>query len=392
MATPIWVPNTLLTVPAALRYLDANGDPVTSLYPLDYLILLGQDLALISGTTSQLSTNWQNQASQITALQAAVATIPPTYTTPEIPPFCLLPVSGTTAPIDQLLEILAEDWCNYINVTGSGSALATAITWQCLNLNSSPSFGTPGTSMSAITGWKNSPTTVADSLTNSWLTICDARAGITRALAGITPTCSQVIVDTQVVSNTPLTFLFYFSGYTFIPTSFIDTGSTIEITDSAGNIYLTGVDIVDQSTDTNPFSIFASGSTLSPTSTTYTITLNSRVASSSLGLTCEKTIVIPDFENPDYPPIPSGSGTECCPDIGNFSATVVSGSTSLTLISSLSYTPRFGTYIPKDFFSGAQLVVGGATPYISYTLGGGVLHFLPTATTGTFDIDFIFYR
>lgn len=389
MAIPIWVPNTETVVPVGLRYTDANGDLVTKLFPLDYLILVGQDLAIISGTTNQLLAAWAYQANQINIINAAIATIPPEYNTPEINPLCL-GLSGTTVAIDVVLEAMVTAWCSYLNVTGGTTALATAITQQCPNLNSSPSFGVPGTSMSAITGWKNAPTTIADTLTNLWLTSCDSRSGIQNVLAAVTPTCAQVIVDYQVVlTSSDTVFNFYFNGYTFIPTGFVDNGSSIRITDLAGNIYIQTVDLPDQSLIPGPVSIAISGTTLQLNST-YTITVISNVENTNLGLTCEKTVIKNVNTNTVTP-------NECCPDIGTFSYSYISGTTvqnSYSFVSGLSYTPRFVGMTPRNQFT--QKHLSGFNPYLDYVPGGATLMFAettqPLIESGTFLYDYISYK
>ncbi len=389
MATPIWVPNTPITVPVNLRYLDANGDPVTSLYPLSYLILVGQNLNNLITEVDILGSIVSGQTSQITTLTAAIGTIPPAYNTPAIPSQCLTPSGSTILPIDVVLNYLVTDWCNYLAVTGSRSALATSITTQCPGLNAAPSYGTPGTSMSAITGWRATPTTVADTIANLWYTSCDSRAGIARALAAVTPSCSQVIVDYQVVSNTTLTFLLYFDGYSFIPTGYTDAGSLIKITDNDGNIYQVAFNIVNASVDPSPITISASGSTLSPTSTSYRVAVTSNVTNSSLGLSCSK-VVISDSTNPGNP-IPLGN--TCCPDIGNYTGLSVSGTTTLTFCTGLSYTPRFVAYTPKSVYP-ASFFAFAVESYITYFLGGAFMTFPgPIATSGvTINIDWIAFR
>jgi len=383
-----YVLNTPLTVALNLRYTDTNGIVVDTLYPNDYTELIGgavSNLITLSQQTAVLLTNYN---SRITALETSVAAIQSSGVTfmLYVNGGCLL--GNTSVPITTAVTSLVASECAYITALGTPTALAQSV--GILNnsaLNLLPAFS-QNSDMAGLANWKSTITTTADLEYNLALAYLDSRAGITKALAAVTPTCAQVIVDYQVVTNTPLTFVFYFSGYTFIPTGYTDSGSTIEITDTSGNIYLTGFNIVDASTTNVPVTLFTSGSTLSPTSTFYTTKITSKVTSSALGLTCEK-VVIDTPGNPSYPD--TGNNT-CCPDIVSYSAVLSSGTTAITMTTSLSYIPRFASYIAKDGFTSGQLFVGGTLPYVSYTLGGAVLHFLPTSASGTFNIDFILYR
>lgn len=284
-----YVLNTIITLPSNIIYTDNNGNPVYSLYVWDYVVLLGQNLNNYINSYKSLNSQVQNQASQISVLQSLCSGITTPYVTPEINGLCLN--SNTLEAIDTLLEKQIIDWCDLVSVLGGNSALTTAISYQCPSLNSAPSFSTPGTSMSAISGWVPTPTLVADSLTNMWLTICDLRGGMQIVLDALTPTCAQCIIDTMSYLPSYSTGInIYFQGYTFIPAGFIDKGSTMNVTDSAGNQYNQAIDVVTLSTSTTPLNVDLSTSTLLPTSD-YTITVNSYVGNATLGITCKKTII-----------------------------------------------------------------------------------------------------
>jgi len=298
---PIWVPNNLITLPSNLIYDDSNGNPVETLYPYSYLVLVGQQVNTILTNYTTLSSEVATNTTNINTLFNITSGITAPYTTPKINPLCL-GNSGTTQTIDVVLAEMVSVWCAYVGVTGSQSALATAITKECANLNSSSSFANPRSSMSAIPGWVNSPATVADTLTNLWLTLCDARSGITNALNAVTPTCSQVIINfaAQVISYTSGINLF-FDGYTFIPSGFSDTGSSVVVTDSAGNSYTTSINLVTLSNSTSPLNVPISGTALLPTSN-YTIKVISVLTNSTLGLTCNKTTLSTVTNNIGYCP------------------------------------------------------------------------------------------
>jgi len=318
MPTPIpnWVPNILITLPSNLQYNDTNGNPVTSLYPYSYLVLVGQSVNNLISNYTTLSTEVTTINSEIAHLYAVTSGITAPYVTPEINPQCLM--SGCTLqPIDQVLSELLTSYCGLNSFLGGISGLASAITTECPNLSTSKSFASPTASMGSISGWVTNPTTVANTLTNIWLTLCDARVGISNALAAVTPTCSQVIVNfaALVVSYTSGINVF-FDGYTFIPSGFTDGGSTIIVTDSANNTYTQAINLVTLSTTATPLNIAITGTVLIPTSN-YTITVKSILTNSTLGLTCNKTTNIAVQNNISY-----------CPTIN---ATPGAGSVTFTL-------------------------------------------------------------
>jgi hypothetical protein len=76
--------------------------------------------------------------------------------------------------------VLGTDSYPYVpNNTAVGTIieLQNAFAKQCIGLNDAPSFGGTG-NMSTFPGWSVTPTTLAESLTNMWITICDMRSKI----------------------------------------------------------------------------------------------------------------------------------------------------------------------------------------------------------------------
>jgi len=395
-----YTPYYPIVVAANLRFDDANGVPVTQMFPVassqaldnpgtGYISLIGSKVSDLLATYQQVSAVLSQYNTRITALETAVTNIQTSGVTFQlyVNGGCLL--GNTTVTVPAAVTALMNNSCDYNTVLGTTTALTNAVAAQCTNLNSLPAFSQSG-DMSGLSGWFPAPLTIASSFSNLWKSYCDARTGITTALAAVTPACSQVIIAYQAVLNGNLVFNIYFSGYSFIPTGYVDGGSTITVRDTGTGVYTQALNVVTQSTDPAPLVLYTSGSTLSPQSTTYTITLDSIVTNSALGLTCEKTTTAPPISNPASP-VPSD--TTCCPDIGTYTGTLSSGATALTVVSTLSYTPRYADWEPGNAFTAAQFYPGGSPPYITRTLGGFVLHFSsPTAATGTVLLDCITYR
>lgn len=281
-----WVLNTEIVVPVNLRYDDANGDPVTKLFPLEYLTLVGQTTNTIITNYNTLSAVVANQSVLIEDLQQITSGITSPYVTPEVDGQCFN--GNTFEAIDTLLEKQITASCIYFNLLGTVDGLNQGIGSECVNLNSDTSFATGG-SMSGISGWINSPVTLADSFTNLWLTMCDARAGIKTLFQAVRSNCSQITINFAVqIPNFSTGINIYFAGYTFIPDGYIDNGSTIKITDSMGNIYYSPIDIVALSLTTSPYNVLFSDTILIPTSN-YIVEISSNLENAALNLTCQKS-------------------------------------------------------------------------------------------------------
>lgn len=82
--------------------------------------------------------------------------------------------SGGPVTIDKALTWLELAFCSLRNYTGTQPELLAAIARDCPSINSKKRLSNTGT-MDTIVGWVDSPTTLANSLNNLWLTICDMR-------------------------------------------------------------------------------------------------------------------------------------------------------------------------------------------------------------------------
>lgn len=85
--------------------------------------------------------------------------------------------SGAPVSVQTAYSWLEADYCTLRGVLGSNTDLADAINRQCANLANEDALSTSGT-MSSISGWVANPTTVADTITNMWLTVCDMRTSL----------------------------------------------------------------------------------------------------------------------------------------------------------------------------------------------------------------------
>lgn len=84
--------------------------------------------------------------------------------------------------VQQAYTWLEADFCSLQAAVGSPDDITDAINKQCPDLSNADKLGSGGT-MSGISGWVSNPTTLSDSLTNLWLTVCDMRSAVSDILS-----------------------------------------------------------------------------------------------------------------------------------------------------------------------------------------------------------------
>jgi hypothetical protein len=310
---PYTLPN--INLAQCFQSEDANGNPVTQL-PLDqYVYQIGVMVCQQVTALNQLTAITTSNTTRITALENRT---PPTFTIPQITPTCSGPQVLTN--VDVALTQLEVLYCSVSAALGGSTAsavganLLAAAGKQCTNLNTASSFSSPGSAMSTLPGWKATIGSVADSLNNMWLTICDLRAGVTAALACCPSGCSLTTIGYTVVlsgSGPTLSAKVLLYGLSTIPSAFNDCaspdGSVLVITDASGNSYSYPINVAQTATNPSGISIPLSNTPLSTTSATYTFTLNSCLTNGTS--TCSKTTIVNVTNVVTCNPVTSASAT-----------------------------------------------------------------------------------
>jgi|TARA_R110000765_G_scaffold38452_2_gene84319 hypothetical protein len=236
------VRNTPITLPEVLQYQDPNTSTIVRALPLQqYATLLG---ARISQTTSDIVTlqgQVANHEGRIVSLETTEVRNRLNPTEKQVVPTCVGTV-GRLTDVSTAVTALERAFCGLQQGTGPKSDLASSIGYQDSSLNSQTRLNGAGT-MSAITGWVNSPQNLAQSFTNAWLTIDDMRNAVTSLIADVLPTaCKDITYDyfANVIGNpgAATQININFSGSS-IPKSFYDcnrsSGSNITVTDKSGS-------------------------------------------------------------------------------------------------------------------------------------------------------------
>ena len=227
---------------------------------------------------------------RITTLENAT---PAGSTIPKVTPNCVLP--SVLTDIDDVVEALEEQFCNLRTVTGTSTQLLASTTYQCSGLNVDNRLSGSGT-MATLEGWNTTPTTVAESLTNLWLTICDIRAAVkTIQTTCCATTCDSILFTFAGVYNTGILTL-NFNG-TSAPVGFDEchpSGALVTVSDGTGTVYSTRVQVLDSLTGTGTVQINLTSAGLNPYMD-YIVTVAFCVTDGTV--TCEKASTV-TIENP----------------------------------------------------------------------------------------------
>lgn len=276
-----------VNIASCFQVTDTNGDTVTTLGISDYVKAIGNKVCSLASTVTAQGNTLTNHEGRLSTLENKESST----TLPTVAPGCLA-TSSTPIALDSAVEELITQFCALQTATGKGADLLGAVSKQCANINSDTQLSGSG-NMSAISGWKSAPATVADSLNNMWLAICDIRGAVKSVMTCCKKTCADVIVSFVAnITDNGATLKLFFSGYTFIPDGFSDcsvNGAKLTITDGLGGSYTTYIKLATAAASTDPISINVASTPLSPTGN-YSLTLDSCLTDGTL--TCNKSVVV----------------------------------------------------------------------------------------------------
>lgn len=165
-------PDCIVTIASCFRV----GNQ-TTMQLLDYVNMIAEKVCALIDQINNLQIQINSLDVRVTVLENAT---PPSFTLPSIETNCLASyMSGSvSATIDLVLDTLLNDpiigYCSLIDSTGLPSELFSAVSSACLTATS-PTLSNPPVPFGTeyLGSWVNSPTTVADTITNLWLVVCD---------------------------------------------------------------------------------------------------------------------------------------------------------------------------------------------------------------------------
>jgi len=275
-----------IALPTCLQYTDpATGQTVAVLQHSAYTLRLANQHCTLKATVDSHTTTLATYNTRITALESSVGYVPPTVT-----PNCLL-TPGTPVAMHTLLDELEAQYCTLRTVLGTNQALTAGIAQQCQNLGAAAALSTSGT-VSSLTGWNATSSTVGTAIQNLWVVLCDMRQAIydVKQCCGQTD-CSSFLLGFTAATNEARTqvTVFFNGGGTVVPSGFTNCtaqGSKITITDTSGHVYTDYVNLLTAVTDTDGITYTVTGAALNA-SQPFTITVEGCLIKN--GNSCSKT-------------------------------------------------------------------------------------------------------
>jgi hypothetical protein len=159
----------------------------TTMQLVDYVNMIGERICNIIDQISLINTQLTSILIRVEALENAPAPVTPT---PTIIINCDIGTlsSGNSYTIDtvlnELLNNTSNGYCTLLSVLGTPASIGDALVPAC-------SFGTDVTT---DPNWTATPTTLAESLTNAWIVLCDVYAAVSTGLVN-TDNTSSVSLD-----------------------------------------------------------------------------------------------------------------------------------------------------------------------------------------------------
>lgn len=283
-----------LNLPSCLQYTDpTTGQTVTQLIHNQYTLRLGNQFCSLKTTVDSHTATLASHNTRITTLENA-----PGVVLPQVTPNCILPAVPTA--MNTMLDKLEEEYCLLRGVLGTNSQITAGTAAQCANLASANALSQPGT-MSSLTGWNISVTTMAQAFHNLWITVCDMRAAVAALNSSIgTIDCTAFVLNYDASTNNNRTEVTLdFNPGTIIPAGFANAvaGSTVVISDGT-NQKTFNIDLTSLAASGTYTAIVAGGSVVGTalnTSQPYSVTVNGNITKNgqSCSKTTNKTISVP---------------------------------------------------------------------------------------------------
>ena len=188
----------MLRLPQCLQYLDSEGDEVLSLSHSEFSKRLAAKLCEILTEIGEIN-------SRHTALVKRVSKIERTLQESGIGEDLMVRLVCLREPgeieVEKAILLIEEIVCELKDSVGPRLDVLAAISKQCLDLRDAFQLSLPTSKMQDISGWIDEPTTIADTITNIWLTICDTRAAIIGLRNLLVATCDDVLIDFVFTPN-----------------------------------------------------------------------------------------------------------------------------------------------------------------------------------------------
>lgn len=192
-----------IELPSCLYYINpSTGSLVTITSLTEFIELLGNRYCLLQNQININTESIEQIAGDIEVLQNTVNNLEDQIgTLPNVNINCITGTNST--PLVTAIQTIATTLCDLESTVEDlgGNDVTQAILNQCPGLNTSNVLIGSGT-MQQISGWITNPTTVADSLSNLWLTVCDIRTAVSNILENCcTSICAGLSIQMEISYN-----------------------------------------------------------------------------------------------------------------------------------------------------------------------------------------------
>lgn len=240
----------VVTTAQCFWYVDPLGNQITQMEVSDYAKVIGNKVCTLVTQINNIQTSINQQQTQINWIIENYAP-KPQITLPTFGSVCLTDKIPSVPPggvnISAMINAIQDALCELRAATGMPTEILNSIFQQCINMDSLPSMNLPGVNMGSLPGWigSGSYSTLADSINNMWITVCDMRAAITSIQTNCCPSgCDGLEMQMQTTFTAPSTLTLFFTGN---GTGFQDcapAGSMVTIKDAFGATYITQVPVI----------------------------------------------------------------------------------------------------------------------------------------------------
>ena len=285
------VMNCQMSIAPCFQYTNQFGDTVTQMSLSEYASAIATKICgIIDGTVRipYIDNTITDIEERLDTLEACVLPCTPPVVVIEIPTSCLTP-TATNIPIETFVETTELALCALQNSIGSSTEINSAIGQQCINLDVTPTLNNSAVTYNALPGWVSagSYNTIADSINNMWILMCDMRT----AVASVVANCCNITCDsvdiTMTADFTSPNIELTFGGTALGFADCYAAGMFVTITDSYGVSFTTQVPVIaNLGGATQLVNISTSGLNLF---TNYTVQLD--VCADAGTLRCNKTLI-----------------------------------------------------------------------------------------------------
>ncbi len=245
----------IVQLPSCLYYDDpVTGNTITAL-PLDqYAAYLAGKICNIRTSIEIINQTLINIESRLVILENCVLPCTPGGGSEvQVISQCIIP-GGSLVNVSTLLLALESAFCNLQDATGDPATISQAINQQCLYATT-PRLSGVG-NYGSLPGWQASPSTLAQSVQNLWIAVCDMYSAITNIQENCCDSgCEGVTFGFTYTVNTdgagiPISLNLNFTS-SLIPPAYADCGGStlVTITDSASNSVTQAVNVKTLSTN-----------------------------------------------------------------------------------------------------------------------------------------------